>query len=128
MGKLTTPDQKQKKRARGDRAGTCFQPYIAANIIRRRMRRKSRLSRLVAPGIAGAVDALLIALARDAKEVAGGEHKQIDVVHIGKCIVDPTRPYCGMLPPIANLHVLVETSSEPARALKKPKKTVTSSA
>lgn len=125
MGKLT--EKRQKKRARGDRAGTCFQPYIAANIIRRRMRRKSRLSKLVAPAIAGAVDALLIALTRDAKEVAGGDHKQIDAVHIGTCIINSSKPYCGLLPPIANLHVL-DDATQPARPLKKPKKTVTTSA
>ena len=97
---------KKQKRARSDRAGTCIQPYRVEHIIRKSLPNGMRLKRGVAEFLAGAFDHFVGSVLQAAKEAAGGDHKQIDAVHIANVLVDSSQKFHGIAPPVANIHAL----------------------
>lgn len=73
--------------------------------MRKHMHKKKRLEKTVGVFNAGAADALLKEIIRDAKEIAG-ETTQITAQHIGQCLADSSKKYHGIVPPrIANIYV-----------------------
>lgn len=94
------------KQARNERAKTCLQPHIPEKIFRKMLPNGKRLAADVPVFLAGAVDKFLEQLLLDSMVVSGGEKKHVDVVHIAKCLVDSDKPYHGLVPPVANVHLL----------------------
>lgn len=118
MGRTTQTSKnagKKQKRARSERAGTCIQPYRVEKIIRQAMPAGTRLGAEVAEFLAAAADHFVFHVATDAKEEAGGDKKQIDVVHIARVLKDSSKPYHGIVPPVANVHALDPVSQKEAQ-------------
>lgn len=95
-----------QKRARSARAGTCIQPYRVERIIRKNLPKGIRLGHGVPEFLAAVADELVLSIVKDAREVAGGDKKQVGAVHIARVLKDSEKPYHGIVPPVANVHAL----------------------